>query len=187
MKQYKKYLEAKKLNECGYHKQALQIYQSLYNDEPDNDLINYGIAHTLLAIYEDIYLYPEIEQQIRSHIKKSDILGIYELGQLEERLGNIELARRNYKKANKFNNNWLSFYGLIELERRLGNIKEAKSEYDQFKKRVRDNPDIQKHSDQYRIYLLGMCAMKLDDDPVARKIFHYLRDIPEFEKYLFLV
>lgn len=181
MKYYNRYLEATNLNSIGKFTKSLEIFRSLYNEEPENDLINYGIAYTLLNKEKDIEKKPEIEHQIREHIKKSQLLGIILLGELEERLGNIEKARKQYKKAIKFDNKPDAFYHLIALEEKLGNINEAKECYTMFLESIKNDFKDNGNVDKPSIFLLGKSALEMEDYGVAKDIFNYLINS---EKYI---
>ena len=182
MRDYKGYLHAKHLNNVGNHQKALQIYRSLYNEEPENDLINYGIAYSLLNIYKDLQNNLEIENQIRNHIKKAQKKGIELLGQLEEKLGNLGLAKRYYEKDIKLGNNVNSFYYLILLNQKLGNIEEANECYDMFLKKVENIPENIIKDDKYTLFILGKSAMEQDDYEVSRKIFNYLKNFRNYRQ-----
>lgn len=181
MKSYNKYLEANKLRSLGYYYKALKIYMDLYRDEPDNDLINYSIGKTLLEIHNDIYNHTEIEIQIRNHLKKSGLRGIAQLGLLEEKLGNVEAAIKQYKKAIKFENDDDAFYNLICLYIKLGNIDEAQNYYNLFLDSVKSSFS-QKEINETILYLLGKSAMYLNDSVVANKVFNYLKDSPHYRE-----
>lgn len=185
MRYYKTYIEAKKLNLMGKHSEALEIYRKIYNAQPENDLINYGIGYTLMALYPDIYNYPEIEIQIRNHLKKAQLIGIRELGFLEEKLFNIEEARKYYKKAAKFDDLY-SYHNLIFLELKLGNIDVARNYYDIYLEKVRNgyknNKNISRFIYMQNLVLFGISAINFNDNKIAKKVFTYLEDIDEYRE-----
>lgn len=168
--------KAKKISNTKKYYDALKIYKKLFLKYPDDLYVKLEYAKHLIQLNQDIKLGRELLESLLN--TKINNYAIFELGKLEFKVGEYNLAERYF---NKLLNTSSRYYALIELAK----IKRKFKDYDMAKKYLLEIINSNDKNKLYAILEMSKLEKEFGNYDISQKYLNLLLNT-EYKEYALL-